>query len=111
MSYVFVILTWFLVSALWGGIGTAIGPGVMMLVIGLIVAICGCLYSLGEKIFAYRIGLILAGLIILLSSLAITFLAFPSLMLSIADYLFVAAFIVIPCYLSLFILRAWVIKF
>ena len=41
MGYIFLIMTWLLAGAVWGGIGVAVGPGILMLLVGAIVAGCG----------------------------------------------------------------------
>ena len=46
MGYVYVLLTWLIVSLVWGGIGVAVGPGIMMLIIGWIVGVFGCFIQL-----------------------------------------------------------------
>ena len=111
MSYVYVILTWFTVSIVWGGIGVAFGPGVMMLIVGTIVGVCGCLYSLSERLYGHRAQLPLAGLIVFLVSLVATLVAFPNLSLTLSGYLFLAVFILIPSYLALLLMRKYSIKF
>jgi hypothetical protein len=111
MSYVYVILTWFAVSIVWGGIGVAVGPGIMMLIIGSIVGICGCLYSLSERLYGYRTQLPLAGLIVFLVSLVVTLLVFPNLSQTVSGYLFLAVFILIPSYLTLALIRKYPTKF
>ena len=64
MGYVYVLLTWLFVSLVWGGIGVAVGPGIMMLIIGWIVGVFGCLYSFGERLYGGQAQLRLAGLIV-----------------------------------------------
>jgi hypothetical protein len=105
VRYFYEVLTWFVASALWGAAGVAIGPGIIMLVIGLIVGGCGCLYSLGEKIFGYQLKLAWAGLIIFTASLTVTLLVLPSLALTTPGYIFMALFLLIPSYLVIFILK------
>ncbi len=105
MSYFYVVTAWLISSILWGGLGVAIGPGIMMLIVGLIVGGCGCLYSLGEKIFGYQLKLAWAGLIIFTASLTVTLLVLPSLALTTPGYIFMALFLLIPSYLVIFILK------
>ncbi len=111
MSYVYVILTWFAVSMVWGGIGVAVGPGIMMLIIGSIVGICGCLYSLSERLYGHRAQLPLAALIVFLVSLVVTLRVFPNLSQTVSGYLFLAVFIMIPSYLTLALIRKYPTKF
>jgi hypothetical protein len=111
MGYVYVVLIWFVASAAWAAMGAALGPGVMMLIVGSIVASCGCLYSLSEKIFHYQLRLTCSGLIVFAASSVVTLLVLPSLTLTITGSIFLALFILIPGYLILFILRKSPIKF
>jgi len=111
MGYVYVLLTWLTVSLVWGGIGVAVGPGIMMLIIGSIVAVFGCLYSFSERLYGGRAHLGLAGLIVFVVSFVVTLLVFSSLSLTLSGYLFLAVFILIPSYFPLFLIRKYSFKF
>ena len=111
MGYVYVLLTWFTVSLVWGGIGVAVGPAIMMLIVGSIVGVCGFLYSLSERLYGHQTHLALAGLIVVLVSFFVTLLVLSSLSLALSGYLFLASFILIPSYLALFLIRKYSIKF
>ena len=62
MGYIFLIMTWLLAGAVWGGMVVVVGPGILMLLVGAIVAGCGCLYSLSERLFGYQLNYAWAGL-------------------------------------------------
>tara|TARA_B110000967_G_scaffold182795_1_gene201004 strand:+ start:96 stop:431 length:336 start_codon:yes stop_codon:yes gene_type:complete len=111
VGYVYVLLTWLIVSLVWGGIGVAVGPGIMMLIIGWIVGVFGCLYSFGERLYGGQSQLRWAGLIVFVVSFVVTLLVFPSLSLTLSGYLFLAVFILISSYLPLFLIRKYSFKF
>ena len=111
MGYLYVLLTWFTVSLVWGGIGVAAGPGIMMLIVGSIVGFCGFLYSLSERLYGHQTHLALAGLIVFLVSLVVTLLVYPNLSQTVSGYFFLAVFILIPSYLTLALIRKYPTKF
>ena len=111
MNYIYIIIAWFILSAFWGGLGVAIGPGIMMLLVGLIIGVSGFTYSLCEKVFDYQLKLAVAGLVIFITSFVITMVFFPTLSLTISGYIFLALFILIPSYLILFIVEKLAAKF
>jgi hypothetical protein len=111
VGYIFLILTWFLAGAVWGGIGVAVGPGILMLIVVAIVASCGCLYSLSERLFGYQLELALAGLSIFSASLMVTIFVVPSLTFTGSGYIYMAVFVLIPSYLILFAVRKLATKF
>ena len=54
----------------------AVGPGIMMLIVGVIVGASGFFYSISEMILDYHLKLSLAGFVIFVTSLVATFLVF-----------------------------------
>lgn len=111
MGYIFLIMTWLLAGAVWGGIGVAVGPGILMLLVGAIVAGCGCLYSLSERLFGYQLNYAWAGLSIFIASLMVIIFAVPSLKFTGPGHIYMAAFVLIPSYLILFAVRKLTTKF
>jgi len=107
MDYLCRVFTWFILSILWGAAGVAVGPGVVMLIISLLVAICGCFYSLGEKIFDCQLSIFWSGLIVSVVTLFITLVVFGSFSLGANGYIFLTLFILIPSYLILFVVKKY----
>lgn len=111
MRYFKIFMTCIFSGILWGGLGVAFGPGIMMLIVGVIVGASGFFYSMSEMILDYHLKLSLAGLVVFVTSLVATLLVFSSATLTISGYIFVGIFILILSYLVLFLVRKFTTKF
>lgn len=111
MRYFKIFLTCIFLGILWGGLGVAVGPGIMMLIFGAVVGAIGFFYSMSEMILDYHLKLSLAGFIVFVTSLVAILLVFSSTTLTMSGYIFVAIFILIPSYLVLFLVRNFATKF
>lgn len=98
MYYLHVFLIWFISTFFWGLLGVFIGPGIVMLFMGLFVGISGYIYSLLEKIFSLNIRWFWAGFIVSISSFILTISVFSKISLAYSDYLFPILFIVVPSF-------------
>ena len=111
MRYFKIFMTCIFSGILWGGLGVAVGPGIMMLIVGVIVGASGFFYSISEMILDYHLKLSLAGFVIFVTSLVATFLVFLSTTLTMSGVIFVSIFILIQSYLVLFLVRKFATKF
>jgi hypothetical protein len=98
MDYLYRILIWFFLSLIWGLIGVAAGPGIIMLFVGVTVGFSGslltCLSSSSTSV---------SGLMVFILSFILTLLLFQKSSLQGMEYLYLALFISIPSYLIIYI--------
>lgn len=99
MNYLTLILTWSALSCLWGVVGIAIGPGIVMLFVGVTIGGSGILFSIAEQLLRFKIRLCYAGLIVSVISLILTFLIFAKMPLTIGVIVFFAVFNAVPSFL------------
>ena len=100
----FPAIVWILGPLVWGAAGIAVGPGIIMLILALFVAIAGCLISFSEKLFKFQLNLFWFGTAVCTSALLIALLIFRNLNLQSIGVLYLAIFISIPSYLVPFVM-------
>lgn len=82
----------------------SIGPGIMMLIIGLIIGFTGTVFSIICEVFRQKIGVFLSGLIVSAISVVLILLIFQNTNMTINSNIFIVLFVVIPSYLIPYVL-------
>ena len=91
-------------STLWGLMGVSIGPGIMMLIVGVIIGFAGAVFSIICEVSRQKIGIFLSGHIVSAISVVLILLIFQNTNLTINGNIFLFLFVVIPSYLIPYVL-------
>lgn len=72
MQYLKIFVLWLSVSTIWGLIGIAVGPGIVMLIIALTVGAAGYLLTTLLVFFDYRVHWLYTGMLVSALSLIVS---------------------------------------
>lgn len=102
MYYFNVVFIWFALSLAWGLLGVAFGPGIVMLIVALMIACSGSLFSAVRKLLGSRLSGLWSYLFVSVINVAFLFLFFDNNFGLNSGTIFLLLFVTTPVYPILF---------
>jgi hypothetical protein len=96
------VLIWFVLSLVWGLLGVAFGPGIVMLIIALMLACSGSVFSAVRKLLGSRLSDLWSYFFVSVINVAFLFLFFDNTYGLNSGTIFLLLFVTTPVYPILF---------